>query len=113
MVLLAEFQIIFESSAYLSPNFLLNADFQNVKLYFHPLYFFAMRKWEGIAVLKRIYVVLCHFKRRFGSILQHAIACGIILQTFVFVITLIIMQRKGLTICRQTDRQMNIVNPEF
>ena len=36
----AELQIIFESNAYLPPNFLLNADFQNVKLYFHPLYFF-------------------------------------------------------------------------
>ena len=36
----AEFQIIFESNAYLPPNFLLNADFQNVKLHFHsPLFF--------------------------------------------------------------------------
>ena len=42
----SELQIIFESNAYLPPNFLLNADFQNVKLYFHPLYFFAMRKKE-------------------------------------------------------------------
>ena len=53
----AELQIIFESNAYLPPNFLLNADFQNVKLYFHPLYFFAMHKREGITVLKRISVV--------------------------------------------------------
>ena len=34
-----ELQIIFESNAYLPRNFLLNADFQNLKLYFHPLYF--------------------------------------------------------------------------
>ena len=54
---ITELQIIFESNAYLPPNFLLNADFQNVKLYFHPLHFFAMRKREGIIVLKRISVV--------------------------------------------------------
>ena len=64
-----ELQIIVKSNAYLPPNFLLNADFQNVKLYFHPLLFFAMRKREGITVLKRISVVLCHFTYRFGSIL--------------------------------------------
>ena len=63
----SELQIIFESNAYLPPNFLLNADFQNLKLYFHPLYIFAMRKREGITVLKRISVVLCRFKHRFGS----------------------------------------------
>ena len=34
-----ELQLIFEFNAYLPPNFLLNADFQNFKLYFHPLYF--------------------------------------------------------------------------
>ena len=33
----AELQIIFESNAHLPPNFLLNADFQNFKWYFHPL----------------------------------------------------------------------------
>ena len=36
---ITEVQIIFESNAYLPPNFLLNADFQNVKLYFHPYIF--------------------------------------------------------------------------
>ena len=45
---MTELQMIFESNAYLPPNFLLNADFQNVKLYFHPLYFFAMRKREHL-----------------------------------------------------------------
>ena len=69
-----ELQIIFESNAYLPPNFWLNADFQNLKLYCHPLYFFAMRKREGITVWKRIYVVLCRLKHRF------AIDCVIILQ---------------------------------
>ena len=58
---------MFESNAYLPPTFWLNADFQNLKLYFHPLYFFAMRKREGIIVLKRIAVVLCRFQHRFGS----------------------------------------------
>ena len=32
-----ELQIIFESNAYLRPNFRLNTDFQNFKKYFHPL----------------------------------------------------------------------------
>ena len=41
---MTELQIIFESNAYLPPNFGLNADFQNLKLYFHPLYFSAVRK---------------------------------------------------------------------
>ena len=62
-----ELQKIFECNAYLPPYFLLNADFQNLKLYFHPLYSFAMRKSESITVLKRIYVVLCRFKHIFSS----------------------------------------------
>ena len=57
-----ELQITFECNAYLPPIFLINADFQNLKLYFHPLYFFAMRKREVITVLKRISVLLCRFK---------------------------------------------------
>ena len=64
-----------------------------------------MRKREGITVLKRISVVLCGFKQRFGS--------DLLLQKIVFVIPLIITQRKPLIICRQTDRQMDIVNSEF
>ena len=80
-----ELQIIFESNAYLPPNFWRNADYQNLKLYCHPLYFFAMHKREGITVLKRKSVVLCRFKHRFGSDLQwFAIACGIILQKNCF-----------------------------
>ena len=52
---------------YLPPNFLINTDFQNFKLYFHPLYFFAKRERDVNTVLKRISVVLCCFKHRFGS----------------------------------------------
>ena len=68
MFTLAELQIIFESNAYLPPNFdsMLIFNFK-LKLYFHPLYFFAMHKREGITVLKGISVVLCRFKHRFGS----------------------------------------------
>ena len=39
-LLFTELQIIFEFNAYLPPNFWINADFQNFKLYFYPLYFF-------------------------------------------------------------------------
>ena len=56
----AELQIIFESNAYLPPNFLLNADFHNLKLYFHPLYFLKCVKE------KRISIFLCRFKHRFA-----------------------------------------------
>ena len=37
---------------------LLNVDFQNLKLYFHPLYIYAMHKREGITVLKRTPVIM-------------------------------------------------------
>ena len=57
----SELQIIFESNAYLPPNFLLNADFQNLKLYFHPLIFVAIRKREGSTVLKHISVFFVSF----------------------------------------------------
>ena len=105
-----ELQIIFESNAYLPPNFLLNADFQNLKLYFNPLYFFAMHKREGITVSKCISVFLCRFRPRF--------ACDLFLLVVLyckhlFLIPLIITQRKLLTICWLTDRQMDIINPEF
>ena len=39
MVWKTELQITFQCNAYIPPNFLINADFQNLKLYFHPLYF--------------------------------------------------------------------------
>ena len=70
-----------------------------------------MRKREGITVLKRISVVLCRFKHRFGIdlLLLVLLYC----KKIVFVIPLIITQRKSLTICRQTDRQMDIVNSEY
>ena len=58
---------IFETNAYLPPNFLLNADFQNFKWYFHPLYFFAMLKIESITVFKRVSAVLYRLKYGFGS----------------------------------------------
>ena len=64
---IAELQIIFKFNAYLPPNSLINADFQKFNLYFHPLYFFAMRKREVNTVLKCISVFLCRFKHRFGS----------------------------------------------
>ena len=50
----AELQIIFEPNAYLPPTFWLNADFQNFKWYFHPLYFFAMLKREVLLFLAYI-----------------------------------------------------------
>ena len=59
---MTELQITFVCNAYLPPNFLINADFQNLKLYFHPLYFFTMRKREVITVLKRISALLIRFK---------------------------------------------------
>ena len=58
----SELQITFHCNAYLPPNFLINADFQNLKLYFHPQFFFTMRKREVITVLERISVLLCRFK---------------------------------------------------
>ena len=99
-----ELQIIFESNAYLSPNFLLNADFQNLKLFFYPLYFFAMRKREGITVLERISVVLCRFKHRQWFAIAYILCCKNLL---------IITQRKPLTIRQQMDRQMDIVNSVY
>ena len=36
----SELQITFVCNAYFPPYFFINADFQNLKLYFHPLYFF-------------------------------------------------------------------------
>ena len=56
---LPELQIIFESNAYLPPNFWLNADFQNLKLYFHPLYFFAMRIKEKVLLFWGAYLYFC------------------------------------------------------
>ena len=55
---LAELQIIFEPNAYLPPTFWLNADFQNFKWYFHPLYFFAMLKRE-VLLLFSVYLQFC------------------------------------------------------
>ena len=106
---LPELQKIFESNAYLPPNFWLNADFQNLKLYFHPLYFFAMRKREGITVLKCISVFCVVLNL---DLLVICFCLWYYIANICFLIPLIITQRKPLTICWQTDRQMDIVNPE-
>ena len=108
--LITELQIIFEPNAYLQPTFWLDAEFQNFKWYFHHLYFFAMLKREVILFLAYI----CCFVSFWTYLLKwFAFACGIILQMLVFVITLVVTQRKPMTICLQTDRQMDLFNPEF
>ena len=109
---LTELQIIFESNAYLPPNFWLNADFQNLKLYFHPLFLFTMRKREGITLLKCISVFLYRFKHRFGSdlLLLVVLYCKYL---FLKYHLSYIMQGKPLTICWQRDRQMDILNLDF
>ena len=108
--------MIFESNAYLPPNFWLNADFQNFKWYIHPLYFF---RNAGNLIGKVYYCFVapfrpfwCHFKCSFGSDLLLLVR-GFILQTLVCLITLIIMQRKPLTICSHTYRLMDIANLAF
>ena len=58
----AELQIIFESNAYLRPNFLLNADFQVQKVFSPPVIFHNAER-EGITVLK------CRIWISFGVIL--------------------------------------------
>ena len=50
-----------------TPQFLTQCGFQNFKWYFHPLYFSAMLKREGMAVLKRVSAVLCRFKYSLSS----------------------------------------------
>ena len=50
-MIIAELQIIFESNAYLRPNFLLNADFQFQKVFSPPVIFLNAER-EGITVLK-------------------------------------------------------------
>ena len=52
---------------YLPPNFLLNADFQNFKWYFHHLFFHNDEK-GSYHRFKALYLhVLCRFKYSFGS----------------------------------------------
>ena len=100
----AELQIIFEPNAYLPPTFWLNADFQNLKWYFHPLYFFEMLKRQ-VLLFFSVYLQFCVILDI--SFVVICLCCGIILQT------LGVTQRKPLTICWQTDRQMDLFNPEF
>ena len=95
---ISELQIIFESNAYLRPNFWLNADFQISKSIFNPCNFSQCWKGRyycfGVPYLNFFW---CNFNYSFDSDL------------LLLVITLEFI----LTICWQTDRQIDIDNPEF
>ena len=54
--LFSELQIIFESNAYLPPNFWLNADFQNLKLYCYP-YIFSQCLKEKVLLFLSAYLL--------------------------------------------------------
>ena len=80
---------------------------------FTPYIYFAMLK-----IQKRKYRLLGephlqfwpYLKYSFGSNLR---LLGTILEALVCILTIILMQRKSLAIFWQTDRQMDIINPEF
>ena len=55
---ITELQIIFESNTYLPPNFWLNADFQNLKLYCHP-YIFSQCVKEKVLLFWSAYLLFC------------------------------------------------------
>ena len=98
-MIISELQIIFESNAYLRPKFLLNADFQISKSIFTPCNF--SQWWKG-----RYYyfeVPYLNFNYSFGSDLLFSITCY---YTWVYIDHI-------LTICWQTDRHIDIDNPEF
>ena len=59
LLLPTELQIIFESNAYLPPNFGLHFKFQGY--YFHPLYFFAMLKSKVLLFQSAVSAVLVLF----------------------------------------------------
>ena len=68
VTLQAELQIIFESNAYLRPNFLLNADFQIPKSIFTPCYF--SQCWKGryyCFEVPYLNFFWCNFNYNFGS----------------------------------------------
>ena len=77
----SELQIIFESNAYLRPNFLLNADFQFQKV-FSPPVIFSNAEREGITVLK------CRIWISFGVILIIALVVTCYYFTLEYILTI-------------------------
>ena len=96
-----------------TPYFFTQCWFSNFQVVFSPLYFFAMLEREILLFLSVIQYICSFVSFWTYLLLCFTIACGIILQTLVFVITLVVMQRKPFKICCQTDRQMDLFIPEF
>ena len=106
-----ELQIIFESNVYLPPYFLINADFQNLKLYFHPLYFSLCVKEEvHVLLFWSAYLYFCVVWNI--DVLVICFCLWYYIANICFLIPLIITQRRPLATCWQTDRQIDILNWE-
>ena len=83
---ITELQIIFESNAYLRPNFWLNADFQISKSIFTPCKF--SQCWKGryyCSEVPYLNFVWCNFNYSFGSDLALAITSY---YTWVYILTI-------------------------